>query len=155
MCTYHRNCGTYLKIYQINKTQISLQGFKLNKYYNPKSNREGVELVEWQLAHPGSPVSGNLNVPGNWIPGIEWLLYNYLIVKIFCNNVNVSGLLHLLRALHAEADLGDLADHIGLPKLFFYHGQACFGLTLKIKTNFLRSNYFIICVKLVPLNTKW
>ncbi len=48
-------------------------------------------------------------------------LGTHLIVKIFSHDVNVSGLLHLFRALHAEADLGDLADDIGLAELFFNH----------------------------------
>jgi hypothetical protein len=58
--------------------------------------------------------------------------------------VNVSGLLHLFRALHAEADLSDLADHIGLAELLFNHLDQEITF-FKSKLSFiLFANHFII-----------
>lgn len=50
-------------------------------------------------------------------------MYNNLIIEIFGYDLDLCALLHLLGALHAEADLGDFADGLRLAILFLDHGQ--------------------------------
>jgi hypothetical protein len=56
----------------------------------------------------------------------EWAAH-HLIVQVLGDDVDVSGLLHFLRALHAEADLRDLPDGIRLPVLLLHHLAADSG----------------------------
>lgn len=48
-------------------------------------------------------------------------LKRYLVIKVFGYDMNVSGLLHLFRALHAEANLGDFTDNVRFTILLLHH----------------------------------